>query len=263
METPFDNDFCMILGARGSMPVSGQEFSHYGGATTCILLRLDGHYLILDAGTGILNLDPDILSLPELHLILTHPHMDHLLGLGLFPYLFHEGKTLHVYADEMFGNTPQAFLEKLYNPPLWPAMLSSYPAEIACHTLQHQNSINGITIETIHGVHPGGVSIVKASTGQHSVVLATDNTYTPDLCARLVPFAEGADLLLLDGQYNDVEWEKKQTYGHSTWSMAEAVGKACHARQMRIIHHDPYRTDEELEDAGLSFGREWEMNILD
>ena len=47
-----DGDCVTILGTRGSMPVSGKDFLRYGGATVCVLARLDGEYIILDAGTG-------------------------------------------------------------------------------------------------------------------------------------------------------------------------------------------------------------------
>ena len=62
-----------VLGTRGSVPVSGPAFSHYGGATTCFLVHLAGQYLLLDAGTGILHLPEEVLSVRTLPLILTHP----------------------------------------------------------------------------------------------------------------------------------------------------------------------------------------------
>ena len=40
----------MILGTRGSVPVSGGDFLRYGGATTCVLVRLAGQVIVLDAG---------------------------------------------------------------------------------------------------------------------------------------------------------------------------------------------------------------------
>ena len=51
-----------ILGARGSVPVSGPAFSRYGGATTCIFVKLAGQLLVLDAGTGIMNLPKEAFS---------------------------------------------------------------------------------------------------------------------------------------------------------------------------------------------------------
>ena len=76
----------VILGARGSVPVSGEKFMRYGGSTTCVFLRLAGQPVVLDAGTGLLSL-PDVLreNEREIPLLLSHPHADHLLGLPMCP----------------------------------------------------------------------------------------------------------------------------------------------------------------------------------
>ncbi|MGN1230471.1 MAG: MBL fold metallo-hydrolase, partial [Anaerotignum sp.] len=70
-----------ILGTRGSIPVGGKAFQKYGGATTCVLVRLAGQVIVLDAGTGLLSL-PSYLKKKEnqVSLLLSHPHADHLLG---------------------------------------------------------------------------------------------------------------------------------------------------------------------------------------
>ena len=75
-----------ILGARGSVPVSGSAFSRYGGATICVLARFGADYIVLDAGTGLMALPEDALAQPALPLLLTHAHADHLVGLPLCPY---------------------------------------------------------------------------------------------------------------------------------------------------------------------------------
>ena len=40
-------------GVRGSIPVSGAEFSAYGGNTSCIEMLCGDHRLIFDAGSGL------------------------------------------------------------------------------------------------------------------------------------------------------------------------------------------------------------------
>ena len=88
-----------ILGCRGSFPVSGQEFSEFGGSTTSFLLDLYGESLLVDAGSGILNLPEPYLQQKELSILLTHFHLDHLMGLLLFRYLLDPAHTLHLYAS--------------------------------------------------------------------------------------------------------------------------------------------------------------------
>ena len=59
------NSQVTILGARGSIPVSGNEYGTYGGATSCVLLEAENEdengnaasqVIVFDAGSGFLNL---------------------------------------------------------------------------------------------------------------------------------------------------------------------------------------------------------------
>ena len=42
-----------IWGARGTLPVSGENFRKYGGNTICIEVRCGDHVLLFDAGSGL------------------------------------------------------------------------------------------------------------------------------------------------------------------------------------------------------------------
>ena len=115
-----DDNTVTILGARGSMSVSGAEYLRYGGATTCVLVRLSGQWALIDAGTGLMNPPPDLLDAPSLPLLLTHAHADHLLGLPLCPYVMRRGARLEVYAARRGGLDAEAQIRRFLSPPLWP-----------------------------------------------------------------------------------------------------------------------------------------------
>jgi phosphoribosyl 1,2-cyclic phosphodiesterase len=93
-------------GVRGSFPVSGKDRDKYGGHTPCASIRTaDGSLLIIDAGTGIKDLGDAILKeddrqLRELHLLLTHFHLDHITGLPFFAPLYSSRTVLSICADE-------------------------------------------------------------------------------------------------------------------------------------------------------------------
>jgi len=73
-------------GARGSTPVSGEEYLRYGGSTTCIELRTkDDEIIIIDAGSGIRKLGNKLLqeNRYEYSILLTHAHWDHCFRLPL------------------------------------------------------------------------------------------------------------------------------------------------------------------------------------
>ncbi|HLA04991.1 MAG TPA: MBL fold metallo-hydrolase, partial [Syntrophales bacterium] len=73
-------------GARGSIPVSGEEYLRYGGDTTCLEIRTkNDEIIIIDAGSGIRRLGSKLLAEKRHNytMLFTHAHWDHLMG---FPF---------------------------------------------------------------------------------------------------------------------------------------------------------------------------------
>lgn len=239
-----------VLGARGSIPVSGSAFARYGGATTCILVRLGEQPLIIDAGSGLLSLPEDVLRLPRLSLLLTHPHLDHLLGLPLCRYAFREDAQLDIYAVSRAGLDARSQICRMLSPPLWPIGPDRLAAQLSFHELPPSLTLDGLRIDVLEGVHPGGVSVFRIEGGGRRVVCATDCTVEGPISAKLAAFARDCDLLLCDGQYSDAEWKARALFGHSTWSAAARLARDCGAKRLRVIHHDPFQTDAELDAAG-------------
>ena len=238
-----------ILGARGSIPVSGKQYSRYGGATTCVLFGSDGRFVVLDAGTGLLSLPEEAVRQAQLPLLLTHPHADHLLGLLMCPYVTAPSARLDVYAAPRNGLDAREQLARLMSPPLWPVGPEELPADIRFHDLPGELSLGDIRVSVLEGVHPGGVSVLRLEAAGRRFVFATDCSLTASFAPRLAEFAQGCDLLLCDGQYSEAEWESHAGYGHSSWDMAARLARQCGAKRLRIIHHSPFRTDTELDRA--------------
>lgn len=245
-----------ILGTRGSVPVCGGDFLRYGGATTCVLVRLAGQAVILDAGTGLLNISP-LLEENErnIPLLLSHPHADHLLGLPMCPLLSRPDFQMDIYAVRRNGLDAAEQLRTLMSPPLWPVGPERLPSRPAFHELPPRLELGAVTVDTMEGVHPGGVSLLRLSGGGRRVVFATDCTLTDSLLPRLTEFARDCDLLLCDGQYSNAEWPARAGFGHSTWTAAARLGRDCGAKRVRVIHHDSAHTDALLEDAAEELRR--------
>ncbi len=267
-----------ILGARGSMSVGGVAYLRYGAATTCVLLRLSGRTVLLDAGTGLMNPPPELLDAPSLPLLLTHAHIDHLLGLPLCPYVMRRGARLEIYAARRGGLDAEAQIRRFLSPPLWPVGPDGLPADIRFHDLPADFRLgadgrpappdsDAIRVRSMDGAHPNGVSILRLECDGKSVVFMTDCTITPTLRPAALDFARDCSLLLCDGQYSDAEWNARAGFGHNSWRAAAKFARECRARQVRIVHHDPFHTDAVLDAAadeletlcpGCAFAREGE-----
>lgn len=239
-----------ILGTRGSVPVDRKDCLRYGGGTICVFLRLADQPVILDAGTGILEL-PYVLNAHEnvIPVLLSHSHMDHLMGLPMCPVLFDRQKSLQIYGSSRNGLAVRDQVLQLMSPPLWPVPLEDVGASVTFHDVKASFDLGPIRVDTMEGNHPGGVTLFRLSAEEKSVVYITDCTLSDDLFGEVARFAADCDLLLCDGQYREDEWPDRKAFGHSTWTTAARLAVAANAKQVRIIHHDPFRTDAELDAA--------------
>lgn len=244
----------IILGCRGSVPVCRADSMRHGGATTCILVHLAGEWLVLDAGTGILELEshlPD--SVRHIPLLLSHTHADHILGLPMCSALFDPEKRIAVYGATRNGLTVGQQIGRLMAPPLWPVGVGELPAAVTFHELRPVQRIGAVEVAAMEGSHPGGVTLLRLRGAGRTVVFLTDCTLDAHNAAAAAAFAQGCDLLLIDGQYSPEEWEKYRDFGHNTWLHAAQFGARCGAKTVRILHHAPARTDRALDEAARDF----------
>ncbi|MBR6307932.1 MAG: MBL fold metallo-hydrolase [Lachnospiraceae bacterium] len=233
-----------VLGVRGSIPVEGQEYLKFGGSTSCILVETEKEAIFIDAGTGIINA-PDIGD-KNITILLTHPHLDHLLGLPFFPYITQKNRHIDFYSKNFLGLNASEILNKLFGPPFWPCTLGDYPADLKCLELTLPLQIGDVSVEGIESNHPGGSTIFKLSQGGKSVVCATDYEYEEKSAARLAEFAKGTDLLFMDAQYTEEELATRKGYGHSAVSQGLKIMQESGAKNLRFVHHDPRHNDEFL-----------------
>jgi len=235
----------VILGSRGSIPVNGSEYLTYGGATNSIFVQLCGRSIVLDAGTGILSL-PRFLreNTSEIDLLLSHGHLDHLLGLPMCPLSFRKDITIRI-----FGKESEAWVRRLMSPPLWPVGPEDLPAQIRFFPMEEQFHLEEVQVSTLEGIHPGGITAIRLDGAGTRIVYITDCTLTPELVPHLTQFAFDCDVLLCGGPYSPQQWAGKEHFGHSTWLDAARLGAVCQAKLVRIIHHSPDNTDDLLDRA--------------
>ncbi|MEG1947207.1 MAG: MBL fold metallo-hydrolase [Lachnospiraceae bacterium] len=240
-----------LLGSRGTIPICGDKYKKYGGATSCVLIQLGGETILLDAGTGLLFIKEYLKeSEKSIHILLSHPHLDHLQGMPICPICFEKDFNIAVYAVPHGELSAQQQIEALMCPPLWPVGVWAFTAEVSFHDIITSTFFIGkVKVEHIQGSHPGGCTLFRLSFNGKSIVYATDFEQDTDADQRLDAFAKGCDLFLCDGQYTQEEFLSRRGFGHSTWNFAAQMGARCGAKETKIIHHAVYRTDKELDHA--------------
>jgi ribonuclease BN (tRNA processing enzyme) len=64
----------------------------------------------------------------------------------------------------------------------------------------------------------------------------------------LVQLMQGADLLILDAQYDDKEYATKLKWGHSSYYSATDLAIQARAKNLALFHHDPESTDRSIDE---------------
>ncbi|MFV2054257.1 MBL fold metallo-hydrolase [Aliiroseovarius sp. YM-037] len=244
-----------IHGARGSIPVSGAEFSAYGGNTVCIEMRCGDHTLIFDAGSGILPAGSALKSGDQttFNLFFSHSHYDHILGLPFFAPLFNVEASITLWSGHLYGEmTTEQMVYEFIRPPWFPIKPEVLNAEIGFRDFRPGTDLHphaDMVIKTGNLNHPGGAVGYRVEWGGRAVAIITDTEHTPgSLDTSVLQLIENCDLFLYDCQFLDAEMEKYQGYGHSTWQQAVRLACESGAKTVGFIHHAPWRTDTDLDD---------------
>lgn len=256
-----------LCGVRGSTPAPGPEFVRYGGNTSCVAIARDGAEpsLLLDGGTGLARVSRLLDGRPfRGTILLGHLHWDHTHGLPFFRSGDQEGATVRLLMPEQRGGTAEALLARAMSPPHFPIG----PAEL------HGDWSFGFLPEGAHRVegfdvlaraipHKGGRTFgYRVTDGARSLAYLSD--HHPIACGAGVAgfgthheaalaLAGGADLLIHDAQYTAAEFPARQTLGHSTVDYAVSLADAAGVGEVMLFHHDPRRTDEELDQIACSW----------
>jgi len=246
-----------IWGCRGSVATPGPETITYGGNTSCVEVLLESDAaLVLDAGTGIRELGFDLIrrGTRNIHLFLTHLHLDHVEGLRFFAP-WDPKVTLNVWGPRSPVLSLRERILRAFSPPLFPLDFRDVPASISFRDLPTEPwREDGVSLVSELVLHPGPTLGFRLEAGGSSVAYLPDHEpamagiegRSPDWISGGA-LAGGADLVIHDAQYLDEEYDAKMGWGHSSIDQAVAFCRAVDARRMVLFHHEPQRSDQELE----------------
>jgi phosphoribosyl 1,2-cyclic phosphodiesterase len=242
-----------IWGARGTISVSEKEKTVYGGLTACIEIRAGERLLIVDAGSGIRRLGNSLMEqgIIDADIFLTHTHLDHIIGLFLFNPFFKKGNTFRVHGPRSWsGKSIRDAVELAFSQDYWPIGLSGMAATVEWRDLEEgtYDFGGGLTVKTLLLEHPAPVLGYRFEyEGKIAALIFDHESYAPGN-ARVIPFLQGADLVVFDSQFTEEEYYAgKQGWGHGSFEGALATAeKAGVKKTLLFFHHDPDRTDKEL-----------------
>jgi ribonuclease BN (tRNA processing enzyme) len=233
-----------LYGVMGSMP--GGE-SNLGKNSTCLVLE-DGQSIIIDAGTGIQSY-LNSTTLKHHHVLFTHYHLDHIIGLPYVKSLFDTSQSIDMYGPKLGQFRVSNLLDFLLVNPLLPISKSEIEANIHYHTI-HKNRpriIQGFRVTSYSVNHPGGCIVYRLTKNEKSISILTDLPNHSEMNLELIEFCRNSDLIYADATFLESEVSKVEDFGHSSLESVIKLFSKSESKQLIIGHHLPNRQLESLQ----------------
>ena len=212
--------------------------------TACLMLPEIG--VIFDAGTGIFR-SRDLIQTSELHIYLSHTHLDHVIGLTfLFDILFEKDAKVKVHVA---GEKIEAIEKHLMHPDLFPV---SPAFEIVPFSGKPETLPDGSTISMFPLQHPGGCTGFRVDWPNHSLAYVTDTI--ADENADYIDKIRGVKTLVHECYFPDGYEAKAKLTGHSCLTPVVQVASKAEVESLYLVHINPL--DETGEKLDLNAARE-------
>lgn len=232
-------------GVRGSYPIANKDFLQYGGNTSCVEINVNGHLIILDAGTGLIDIGNELIAKYIVSatktekrtpinatVLISHIHQDHIQGFTFFRPLHIPSSNINVFGNVNYNESLADEISELLFGKSFPLDLGDIAGNL---NIKDLNETEGIILR--HGespiikrienekdaqlekeddvlitcyrsyAHPQeGVLIYKIKYKDKTLVYATDKESYPGGDKKLINYARGCNLLIHDAQYTTEDY---------------------------------------------------------
>ena len=202
--------------------------------TACIMLPELG--IIFDAGTSFFRV-ADRLATRDLHIFLSHAHIDHIVGLTYFLVPMLSGKVDRVWVR----STPEylaAVQTHLFSPPVFPVTPPGYIFQPLAEKVAVPA---GGVLTHCRLNHPGGSIGYRIDWPGTSQTPGKSLAYITDTAAdaSYVDFVRGVDVLIHECNFSDDSIALAHETGHCYPSAVGRVAREAGVQRLFLTHFDP------------------------
>jgi phosphoribosyl 1,2-cyclic phosphodiesterase len=214
--------------------------------------------LLLDAGTGIRKAARLFEDRPFRGTILFgHLHWDHTQGLPFFSPGDSDDAIVNVLIPEQ-GDT-LGVLSRFMSPPHFPISPDGLRGRWSFAGLEPgDHEIEGFSVIAIDIPHKGGRAFgYRISDDTGSFAYLSDHGPSAEAPGpqgqgefhqAAQDLARGVDVLIHDSQHTATEFPARAFLGHSAIDYAVGLAEVCKVKRLVLFHHDPTRTDDQLDE---------------
>lgn len=180
-------------------------------------------------------------------------HWDHVQGLPFFVPTLRADSHFDIYGPvQEDGRSVREVFEAIIKPPMFPVSVTDLPGTFTFHDVADDDFVIGsLHVRSRLVPHIGNTLGFRVTVGNVSIAYLSDHQMPADGSHAMTRGArelcEGVDLLIHDSQYTPEEFVKKSTWGHCTIDYALWVAEECKVKTLALFHHDPTRSDAELD----------------
>lgn len=183
--------------------------------------------------------------------LVTHFHFDHVQGLPFLAAADRPGSRLDIYGPGETGTTTADLFTGFVRPPYFPVAIEQLRGSYGLHDVLHEDFVVGTAKIMVRPVPHVGLTVGYRVEHQGRSVTYISDHQAPEALdtvdESVLELAAGTDLLIHDAQYTDEDWKTKSHWGHCTVDYAVDVAIKAGARALALFHHDPSRTDANID----------------
>ncbi|MCL1863294.1 MAG: MBL fold metallo-hydrolase [Defluviitaleaceae bacterium] len=252
----------IIYGCRGSTPVSLKS-SRFGGNTSCVTVESGGEVLVFDAGSGLTKIP---VATGDVNILISHLHLDHIIGLGTFNPAWGKDKNATIYTCNRGEKPLREQVLGVFSPPLWPvSMAEKSTARVTEITPDIPFTVGRFTITPFLSSHSDKTLAFHATDGEKSVVHLLDyETEKTSDCEykNLIKYCTNADLVIFDATYSEEDYAKHIGWGHSTVAQGVKFASEVKCKAMVFSHFAQTYEDNEIESWRRHFAEDTGIDFL-